>query len=122
MLRKPLKLPRDSEQDELENSSFHIAAYQDDVIIGVGRVHTEADNTGRIRYMAVHDDFQNQGIGSNTLGKLEDFACTNNLQASWLYARENVINFYLKNGYEIKGKGDSELKGIKHARMEKQLA
>ena len=121
MLRKPLNLPRGSEQDELEKHSFHIAAYNNQEIIGVGRLHIEHDNTARIRYMAVGDDYQNHGVGSRILRELEQFAHTNKLQVCWLYAREGAIGFYSKNDYVIKGESSSELSALKHERMEKSL-
>ena len=121
MLRKPLHLPPGSEQDELEESSFHIAAYDGSKIIGTGRLHIETDHNARIRYMAVHKDYQKQGIGSTILKKLEQFAKKNKAQTCWLYARENAINFYMNNGYIIKGNNSSELLGLNHERMEKQL-
>ena len=121
MLRKPLDLPPGSEQDELEESSFHIAAYDGSKVIGVGRMHIETDHNARVRYMAVHNDYQKQGIGSTILKKLEQFAKKNEAQTCWLYARENAISFYLNNGYKIKGNGISELIGLKHERMEKLL-
>lgn len=121
MLRKPLDLPPGSEQDELEESSFHIAAYDGSKVIGVGRMHIETDQNARVRYMAVHNDYQKQGIGSTILKKLEQFAKKNEAQTCWLYARENAISFYLNNGYKIKGNSISELIGLKHERMEKLL-
>ena len=121
MLRKPLGLPPSSEQDELEESSFHIAAYDGSKIIGTGRLHIETDHNARIRYMAVHRDYQKQGIGSRILKELEQFAKNNNVQVCWLYAREIAINFYINNGLKIKGCSNSELLGINHERMEKQL-
>ena len=121
MLRKPLGLPPSSEQDELEESSFHIAAYDNSKIIGVGRLHIETGQNARVRYMAVHEDYQKQGIGSTILKKLEQFAKKNNVQVCWLYARENAINFYMNNGFKIKGDCNSELLGVNHERMEKHL-
>ena len=120
MLRKPLNLPRGSEQDSIEDKSFHIAAYDDQTIVAVGRIHIESNQTARIRYMAVHNDYHNQGIGSRILRELEEIANANNINTCWLYSREDAINFYLKNGYVIKGESDSEL-AIKHERMEKFL-
>ena len=121
MLRRPLNLPRGSEQDGLEKYSFHIAAYNNQKIIGVGRLHAEPDNTVRIRYMAVRDNYQNQGIGSRILKELEQYARTNNQRVCWLYAREEAINFYSKNGYVIKGEYNSKLLNLRHKRMEKIL-
>jgi len=120
-LRKPIDLARGSEQDEFEDTAFHIAAFYSEIIIGVGRLHSEPNNTARIRYMAVDNSFQKQGIGSHMLKELEKFAAVKKIQICWLYARQETINFYQKNGYEIKGENKSELSEIKHKRMEKRL-
>jgi len=121
LLRKPLGLERGSEQDQLEKSAFHIAAYINHTIIGVGRLHVEVNATARIRYMAVHDDYQNQGVGSYILKELEQFALVNNIQTCWLYARESAVDFYINNGFVIKGENKSELSQLRHQRMEKPL-
>ena len=121
MLRKPLHLPPGSEQDQLEASSFHIAAYDKSKIIGIGRLNIEKNHNARIRYMAVRRDYRNKRIGSTILKRLEQFAKKNRVQICWLYARENAINFYTINGYKIKGNSNSVLPGLHHERMEKQL-
>ena len=120
LLRKPLELPQGSEQDDLEDTAHHIAAYNDENIIGVGRLHIEDHFTSRIRYMAVDANSRNQGIGSKILSELEAIAYRQNIKTCWLLAREDVVPFYLKNNYEINGVADSEL-AIPHQRMQKKL-
>ena len=120
-LRKPIGLEQGSEQDNLEDSTFHIAAYEENKLVGVGRLQFENNSTTRIRYMAVDPKYRNQGIGSQILKKLEKIANNHNADTCWLYARETAISFYKKNGYEIKGQTKSELSQVNHKRMEKQL-
>ena len=120
VLRKPLNLPLGSEQDDLDKKSFHIAAFNDEIIIGAGRLQIEENACARIRYMAVEQKFRKQGIGRNILKQLEKHAILNNVQICWLYARESAINFYLKNNYVVNGTADNDL-SIKHIRMEKKL-
>ena len=120
-LREPLGLPRGSERDSLEDTAFHIAAYDGQSIIGVGRVHLEAEGTARVRYMAVHADYRHRGIGRSILRKLEQFAHDHQVRACWLLARESAVGFYRKNGYVACGVGQSELSSVRHERMEKML-
>jgi len=120
LLRKPLRLERGSEKDQLEDSAFHIAAFNNKEIIGVGRFQIEKDTTARIRYMAVDHKFRKQGIGSNVLSALEEQAIENKIQTCWLLAREEALQFYLKNNYEVKGEAASDLE-IPHQRMQKIL-
>lgn len=119
-LRKPLGLQRGSEQDELEKVALHIAAFNDEKIIGVSRLQIENDSTARIRYMAVDNRIRNQGIGTRLLVELEEIAKTKDVNTCWLYARDTAVSFYLKNNYQIKGTADSDLE-ISHLRMEKTL-
>ena len=119
-LRKPLGLKKGSEQDTLENTAFHIAAFNNQKIIAVGRLQLEKTFTARIRYMAVEKPFRKQGIGSEILRQLEAIAKKGKVKMCWLLARETAIDFYLRNNYQIKGTAESELE-INHQRMEKLL-
>lgn len=120
LLRKPLGLKRGSEQDALEKTSLHIAAFHNEKIIAVGRLQIENNDTARIRYMAVDDAIRKQGVGSRLLEELEHLAKTKNVKKFWLYARETAVMFYLKNNYEINGVAASDLE-IPHQRMQKIL-
>lgn len=120
-LREPLGLPRGSEKDSLEDTAFHIVAYDGLSIIGVGRLHIEADGTARVRYMAVQDDWRHQGVGRSILGRLEQFAHDHQVRICWLLARETAVGFYKKNGYVARGACKSELSSVRHERMEKML-
>jgi len=120
-LRKPLGFKQGSERDDLEEDSFQIAAFNNQVIIGTGRLQINPDNSARIRYMAVEETFRKQGIGGRILANLETIANENNVTNCWLLARENATGFYLKNNYKIIGKAKSELP-IPHVRMQKVLA
>ena len=120
-LRKTLGLALGSEQDGYDKSAFHIAALKNQKIIGVGRIQIENDKTSRIRYMAVDENFRKQGVGSSILNELEKIACNHKVLTCWLYARDEAVNFYLKNNYEINGTADSELE-IPHQRMQKTLS
>lgn len=120
LLRKPLDLERGSEQDALDQSAFHIAAFNDERIIAVGRLHIEKDNAARIRYMAVDRAFRNRGIGSQLLNELEKRAIELNVKKCWLYARESAVSFYIKNHYIVCGEAVSEIT-IPHQRMQKKL-
>ena len=122
MLRKPLALPHGSEQDEMEKEAFHIAAYDGQQIVGVGRLHAEPGRAARVRYMAVREGYRHRGIGSSILRQLEQYARDHRVQICWLYARETAVGFYAKNGYTIQGQGKSELSAVHHERMQKHLA
>ena len=120
-LRQPLDMPPGSERDNQEDGAFHCMAIDDnDQVIGIGRIHFDSKQTTRIRYMAIAESYQRQGIGTEILNNLLDYARNNDAQSCWLKAREDACQFYLNNGFSIVGEVDSELP-IRHFRMERLL-
>ena len=100
ILRQPWNQPKGSERDELEDESYHIAAFDGDKIVGVGRLHALDQQTGQIRYMAVSPDYAGQGLGQKIMQALESYAKTQNFTAIELNSREVAIPFYHKQGYQ----------------------
>ncbi len=121
ILRKPWGQPKGSEVNERDGDASHILAEKDDRVIGVGCIHKLEEGVGRIRFMAVDDDFRKQGIGQNILKLLEKNAKSKNWNKVRLWAREPAINFYLNLGYKIIGDGELLFGVIKHKIMEKEL-
>ena len=87
--------------DEREAESYHVAAYIRDKIVGAGRLHKNSPSEGQIRWMAVEPTYQRRKIGSSIVAKLEEAARALKCTTIVLDARENAINFYLENGYEM---------------------
>ena len=120
LLRKPWQQPRGSEQDELEEQSYHVMCIgNDDTILGIGRLHTISDTEAQIRYMAVTDNFQRQGIGQQLLTILENQANLKGIHTITLHARESAIGFYEKQGYKIIEKSHLLFSTIQHFKMQK---
>lgn len=66
--------------------------------------------------MAVHDDYQNMGIGTTMLKHLLDLARMKKLRKIWLLTdtdNERAIHIYRKAGFEIEGRlrNEKHLKG-----------
>jgi len=121
-LRAPWQQPRGSEQDELEEQSFHVMAVNDDdEIIGVGRLHFLSGKEAQVRYMAVNPACQGQGIGRAILQTLERYASAREIETIQLHARENALMFYQKAGYNRLEKSHLLYNEIQHYRMEKRL-
>lgn len=121
ILRKPWAQPKGSEQVETDKDSYHILAEIDDKVIGVGCIHEIEDGVGRIRFMAVDDDYQKQGIGEAMVNLLEKYAIKKKWNKVLLYAREIAVNFYLKLGYKIIDNGEPLFGVINHKIMEKEI-
>ena len=96
LLRKPLGMSKESLEDDLEDSSYHLMGIDDENnVIASGRVHFNDNNQAQIRYMAVKDSYKRKGIGSEIVTKLEDYASSKGAKKMVLNARENALSFYL---------------------------
>ena len=124
ILRNPWGQPIGSERDEEEETSIHrmIIDEKTGEVLAVGRLQFNSKDEAQIRYMAVSDDWQGQGLGSQIIAALEDFAQRNGNKWMILSARENALQFYNKNGYEILRKTHLLFDDIQHWLMRKELA
>ena len=121
LLRKPLGMSKESLEDDIEDSSYHLMGINDENdVIASGRVHFNNKKEAQIRYMAVKDSYKRTGIGSEIVIRLEDYATSKGAERMVLNARENALSFYLSLGYIEKGPYQSDT-GIPHSKMEKNL-
>ena len=118
ILRKPLDLEKGTEKDDLENESLHRVVKIDNQIIGVGRLHFIDDSKAQIRYMAVKDNFRGIGVGKLIVDEFVKISEKRNTKKIILYARESVIDFYKKLGFDIVREAH-KLENIQHFLMEK---
>lgn len=122
LLRKAWQQPKGSEKDELEAESYHLLVRDNaNRAIGVGRLHFISDTEAQIRYMAVVDNYQQQGIGRAIVRALEQYAAANNAKKIILHARENAVGFYEKIGYRVVEKSHLLYDVIQHYRMIREL-
>lgn len=121
VLRKPWNQRRGSEIDGMDDRAIHLAAYDGDRIVAVARLHFNSEEEAQIRYMAVDERYRNRGIGGEMLKELERIAREKGAKYIVLEARENAVNFYLKNGYVIVKKSFLLFDSIQHYRMMKKL-
>ncbi len=123
ILRKPWEQPRGSERDDEDETSFHRMIIEDSTkeAVAVGRLQFNSKDEAQIRYMAVADNYQGEGIGSKIVTALEEIAMEKG--AGWiiLQARENAVQFYQSNGYEIVEKTHLLFDEIQHWLMKKEL-
>jgi len=122
ILRAPWNQPQGSEKDELETSAWHVAAFIDNhKLIATGRLHKINKTDGQIRYMAISEAYQSQGIGCLILNALESQARQEGLNKIVLNARESAVDFYQKLDYRVSGREQTLFESIHHFRMEKSL-
>ena len=123
ILRKPWGQPPGSERDEGEETSIHrmIIDNKTGNALAVGRLQFNSTHEAQIRYMAVADDLQGKGLGSQIISALEDVARAKGIQRIILSARGNALQFYKNNGYEIVKKTHLLFGEIQHWLMGKEL-
>ena len=123
ILRKPWGQPPGSERDDREETSIHRMFIDKKTgnALAVGRLQFNSTHEAQIRYMAVADDLKGKGLGSQIISALEDVARGRGIQRIILSARENALQFYKNNGYEIMIKTHLLFGEIQHWLMEKEL-
>lgn len=122
VLRAPWGQSIGSERDEEESQAIHLMACDEKgYVIGVGRGHFIDAQTAQIRYMAVNEHWQGKQVGSKILKELEKRISASGAKFIILNARESVLPFYLRHGYNIVGKGPTLYGSISHQKMQKNL-
>ena len=120
ILRKPLGLNFSQEELEKERNNMHMAAYEDDQMLGCCMLVEEDPETVRLRQMAVVDDVQGKGIGRALMQFAENLARDRGYKRITMHARKNAVGFYEKMGYKKFGSEFMEIT-IPHVVMEKEL-
>jgi predicted GNAT family N-acyltransferase len=120
ILRKPLGLNFSNDELENEKSNLHIAAYEDDQMLGCCMLVEEDPQTVRLRQMAVINDLQGKGIGRALMQFAENLARDRGYRKITMHARKNALGFYEKMGYRRVGSEFREIT-IPHFVMEKEL-
>ncbi|TCK18496.1 putative GNAT family N-acyltransferase [Thiogranum longum] len=122
VLRAPWQKPHGSERDELDDSARHYLAIDTQGnILATGRIHSVKASTAQIRYVAVHPDYEKQGLGKQLLAALECNAASNGENHIILHARDNSLAFYLHCGYRVIRQSYLLFDVIQHYEMEKFL-
>ena len=123
ILRKPWGQPKGSERDNDDEISHHRMIIDEITgdTIAVGRLQFNTKEEAQIRYMAIAERYQGQGLGCNIVTALEDIALDKGASRIILQARSNAVQFYQSNGYEIVKKTHLLFDEIQHWLMKKEL-
>ena len=122
LLRAPWNQPKGSEIDDIEDQCFHLMAVDDDSeVIAVARLQFNSETEAQIRYMAVAEPYQRQGIGRRLIETMEKHASDSACKKIVLDAREPAVGFYQRLGYSIDEKSYLLFEQIQHFRMSKAL-
>ena len=122
ILRKPWQQALGSEKDSQEQYAIHrmIINEQGDVL-AVGRLEKVTEYQGQIRFMAVDENYQGQGLGQQIIKALEQQASQLGMHEISLNARDHAMGFYQKLGYENQGYSHTLFEQVKHYGMSKKL-
>ena len=96
-------------------------AIEKNAVLGVARLQNISPTEAQLRYMAVDEKHNNQGIGKAIVQTMEKYAQKNNFNAIILHARENAVGFYEKLGYKTTEKSYLLFDCIQHYKMKKEL-
>ncbi|MFQ3277677.1 MAG: thioesterase domain-containing protein [Colwellia sp.] len=122
VLRQPWGQALGSERDSLEQESFHrIIIDKNNQVLAVGRLEKSGQFIGQIRFMAVSEVGQGQGLGQQMMKALEFEAQKLGITDLTLNARENAIGFYQRLGYTLHSFSHQLFDQIKHFSMSKTL-
>ncbi|HQO02815.1 MAG TPA: GNAT family N-acetyltransferase [Spirochaetota bacterium] len=87
-------------QKAIENSWFCVSVYDDETIIGIGRLISDGALYAFVCDMIVLPLYQRKGIGSTILRMLKEKCNETGFQRVWLFSAPERIEFYVKNGFE----------------------
>lgn len=120
ILRKPLGIFFTEGELEKDKNNIMIGAFDDDYMLGCCMLVQENRSVVRLRQMAVLNDLQGKGIGRALTLFAENIARDHGYKIMSMHARKNVVGFYEKMGYKVKGNEFIEIT-IPHYVMEKEL-
>jgi predicted GNAT family N-acyltransferase len=124
VLRKPWNEPIGSEKSEDDATSLHALILENTgKAIAVARIHQSIKNQLQVRFMAVRPEFQKKGIGGGMLKFVEKIGLKQYPETIEiiLHARENAIEFYKSNGYNIVEESYVLFGEIQHYLMKKKV-
>ncbi|MCX2741287.1 GNAT family N-acetyltransferase [Pontibacter anaerobius] len=121
-LRQPWGQPEGSERVDDDATALHAMLVNGaGEAIGVCRLHMNTPQEGQLRFMGIRGDQQGKQLGDRLLQYLEERARSLGAERMTLQARENAVNFYRRNGYEVVEKTYLLFGSIQHYLMAKQL-
>lgn len=119
VLRKPLGLKFQSQELLGEIKERVFGFFVGDLLVCTANCQI-SDNTVKVRQVATRNDFQNLGIGSLLIRKIEEKLSCEGITRIEMHARKVSLNFYKKLGYSVTGDEFLEVK-IPHFKIYKSI-
>jgi N-acetylglutamate synthase-like GNAT family acetyltransferase len=119
ILRRPLGLSFSEKELSDEHEHVHIGGFINGTLVATCMLVRHGEMM-QMRRVAVDDDLQGSGIGSQMLTFCETYAKERGFKEMFAHARETAIAFYRKNDYLPEGDLFDEV-GIPHLKVCKPL-
>ena len=119
-LLEPIGVPSSYIDRDAERKDIFVGAFEENEMIGCCVLTARERGSVQLRQMTVRSDYRGKGIGAEIIGFAEAIAREKNFTIVMMHARDPVIGFYEKCGYEIYDAPFSEV-GIGHHKMRKSL-
>jgi predicted GNAT family N-acyltransferase len=120
VLREPLGLNFTAADFANDPNEIHIGAFSGEHLVGCLLLAPQGGSIVKMRQVAVAAAMQGHGVGKKLVLFAEELAAKKDFKEIVLNAREVVIPFYLKLGYEVFGERFEEVT-IPHRKMRKLL-
>ena len=97
--------PADTISDEIlqaaiDNSWYWISAYDDQTLVGIGRLVSDGVYYAHIYDVIVDPKYRNQNIGASIFERLKEKCKINSFRRVWLFPETGRVGFYLSNDSE----------------------
>jgi GNAT superfamily N-acetyltransferase len=93
------RLTKEELSYSLSNTYYSVSAYEEDKLVGFGRIVSDGVIHAMIYEMIVDPDYQGEGIGSNILNRLVDRCLSNNVRDIQLFSSKGKQVFYERHGF-----------------------
>ena len=113
-------VPPELELDGKDSSAVHFLVLVEAEIVGTCRLRSK-NKVGKVERMAVKKEFRNQGMGSQLLKHVVQFAEAEGLAKLTLHAQKQAVGFYQQQGFEITSSEIIQEAGIDHFQMAQEL-
>ena len=120
-LLAPIGVPATYIVKTKEQLDYLVGAFEKQELIGCCILTPINNKIIQLRQMAVRSDYRGNGIGAAIIELAEQLATENKFSILMMHARDPVLDFYKKCGYEIHGEQFFEV-GIGHHKMQKELS
>jgi len=119
-LLQPIGVPESYINREGEKGDVLIGAFESGEMIGCCVLTPKNNGDMQLRQMAVRSDYRGRRIGAAIIEFAEQVTREKGFSVLMMHARNPVIEFYKRCGYQIDGKEFFEV-GIGHHKMQKTL-